>query len=107
MIKDSSKIPPGDYCYTWSELPSVENNYRGKINKCPYYEVKKVDGVIFPWCNFLGLGGYPGDGQWTGWENFEEAEVKLNEHFEGKADEKLPLSLLFDSCKECGENTEE
>jgi len=53
---------------------------------------------------FSGIGGFDLAAQWMGWENFEEAEAKLNKHFDGKADEKLPLSLLFDSCKECGEN---
>jgi hypothetical protein len=106
MIKDKSKIPPGGYCYTWVELPSVENNFRGKVNQCPYYEVKEVGGVEFPWCNFLDLGGYPGAGKWRGWKNFEDAEVKLSKYFNGRIEEKLPLSLLFDSCKECGENIE-
>ncbi len=34
--KDTSIIPKGDYCYTWKEVPSESNNYRGKVNYCPY-----------------------------------------------------------------------
>jgi hypothetical protein len=62
MTKDTSIIPKGDYCYTWKEVPSESNNYRGKVNQCPYYDVKNVNGVEFPWCNYLELGGTPGDG---------------------------------------------
>jgi hypothetical protein len=55
--KDTSIIPKGDYCYTWKEVPSESNNYRGKVNYCPYYDVKNVNGVEFPWCNYLELVG--------------------------------------------------
>ena len=50
-MKDTSVIPKGDYCYTWKEVPSESNNYRGTVNRCPYYDVKNVNGVQFPWCN--------------------------------------------------------
>ncbi len=106
--KDTSIIPKGDYCYTWKEVPSESNNYRGKVNYCPYYDVKNVNGVEFPWCNYLELGGTPGDGKWKGWEDHIKADEVLTEHFGSKEqmEDKLPLFLLFDSCKECGVNTE-
>ena len=108
MTKDISIIPKGNYCYTWKETPSESNKYRGTVNMCPYYDVKNVNGVNFPWCNYLELGGTPGDGEWTGWEDDNKAEEILTEHFgsKEKMEEKLPLLLLFDSCKECGENEE-
>ena len=108
MTKDISIIPKGDYCYTWKEAPSESNKYRGTVNMCPYYDVKNVNGVDFPWCNYLELGGTPGDGEWTGLEDDNKAEEILTEHFgsKEKMEEKLPLFLLFDSCKECGENEE-
>jgi len=92
-MKDTSVIPKGDYCYTWKEVPSESNNYRGTVNRCPYYDVKNVNGVEFPWCNYLELGG----------------DDILNKHF-GSAEETekhLPLFFLFDGCKECGENVED
>ncbi len=107
-VKDTSIIPNGDYCYTWIEVPSESNNYHGKTKQCPYYDVKNVNGVEFPWCNYLELGGTPGDGKWKGWEDHNKADEVLTEHFGSKEqmEDKLPLFLLFDSCKECGVNTE-
>lgn len=108
-MSDKSLIPKGGYCYTFDELQSEENNWRRKIKLCPYYEVKKVNGVEFPWCNYLNLGGTPGDGKWDGWEEGKDPIGILENHFGGKKEmeEKLPLFLLFDQCKECGENDEE
>ena len=109
MSKDTSIIPKGDYCYTWKEVPSESNNYRGKVSQCPYYDVKNVDGVEFPWCNYLELGGIPSADKWLGWGDGETAEKVLIEHFGSKEtmEEKLSLFLLFDSCKECGVNNED
>ncbi len=108
-MKDTSVIPKGDYCYTWIEVPSVENNFVGKTKVCPYAEVKDINGVEFPWCNYLELGGTPGDGNWAGWKDSDKADDILNKHF-GSAEETekhLPLFFLFDGCKECGENVED
>ena len=107
-MKDTSVIPKGDYCYTWIEVPSVENNFVGKTKVCPYAEVKDINGVHVPWCNYLELGGFPGNGKWAGWEDSGKADEVLIEYFgsKEKMEEKLPLFLLFDSCKECGVNTE-
>lgn len=108
-MKDTSVIPHGCYCYTWKEVPSESNNYRGTVNRCPYYDVKNVNGVEFPWCNYLELGGTPGDGNWAGWKDDIKADEVLTKHFgsKEKMEEKLSLFLLFDGCKECGENVED
>ena len=108
-MKDTSVIPHGDYCYTWIEVPSVSNNFVGKTKTCPYADVKDINGVHVPWCNYLELGGYPGNGKWAGWEDDIKSDEVLTEHFgsKEKMEEKLPLFLLFDSCKECGENVED
>jgi len=108
-MKDTSVIPKGDYCYTWKEVPSESNNYRVTVNRCPYYDVKNVNGVEFPWCNYLELGGTPGDGNWAGWEDSDKADDILNKHFGSteETEKHLPLFLLFDGCKECGENVED
>ncbi len=104
--KDTSIIPVGVYCYTWNELPSEKNNFRGTINKCPYLKRENVNGVEFPWCDYLEKGGFPNGGKWAGWEDEVAAEKTLIEHFgsEEKMNEKLSLSLLFDLCKECNIN---
>ena len=98
MEKDTSIIPKGDYCYTWKEVPSKSNNFRGKINRCSYYEVKNVNGVEFPWCNYLEAGGIPSSNHWKGWNDDENPEKILIEHFgrETKRNEKLNLSNIFD-----------
>jgi len=108
-MKDTSVIPKGDYCYTWIEVPSVENNFVGKTKVCPYAEVKDINGVEFPWCNYLELGGTPGNGNWAGWKDDNKADEVLTEHFgsKEKMEEKLSLFLLFDGCKACGENVED
>ena len=108
-MKDTSVIPHGDYCYTWIEVPSVSNNFVGKTKKCPYADVKDINGVHVPWCNYLELGGYPSSGKWAGWEDIDKATDILNKHFgsEQEADKNLCLFLLFDGCKECGENVED
>lgn len=44
--KDISRIPNGLYCYTWKELPTSDNNFKGKINRCPYFEDKNIEDYI-------------------------------------------------------------
>lgn len=109
MNKDTSIIPKGDYCYTWIEVPSESNNYRGKAKQCPYYEVREVNGVEFPWCNYLELGGIPSAHRWKGWDDFVNSVQVLVNHFGSydQMEEKMSLGLLFDSCKECGVNNDE
>lgn len=105
-MKDTSVIPHGDYCYTWIEFPSVSNNFIGKTKACPYADIKNINGVHVPWCNYLDLGGTPGDGKGPGWEDYDKAIDTLNKHFgsEEETDKQLSLFLLFDGCKECGVN---
>jgi hypothetical protein len=104
MSQDISQIPNGDYCYSWIETPSDKNKFIGKTKVCPYYKIKNVEGVEFPWCNYLELGGMPANGKWKGWENYEDANTKLDKHFDSNMDQKLSLSLLFDAIKYCGIN---
>jgi len=92
-------IPEGDYCYQWEETPSPENGFRGKIKTCPHYTTKTFNGVSVPWCLFLNCGGLNNG-------NDDEDIKALVEHFgsEEKMHEELPLFLLWDQVKECGEN---
>ena len=100
--KSIDRIPKGIYCYTWEEHPSSENEFKGKIKNCPYYEHRDLNGVSVPWCAFLGAGGTSND-----WSEEDWASVRRHYKSEEAMDEELPLFLLWDSCKECGENTEE
>ena len=87
--------------YCKNSIEKLRKSFRGKTKNCPYYKLKEINGVKVPWCDYLGLGGTEGDGNWT-----EEDWGKLIEHYktEEELDKELPLSLLFDGCKECGEN---
>lgn len=101
-------IPKGNYCYTWIQEPSKENNYQGIIKKCPFWNVKKFNGVEIPWCDYLNSGGYPNETEnYEGWEDYDEADKKLKEYFGEEYEEKTNCILLFDQCKECGENLED
>ena len=96
--KDTSGIPKGDYCYTWIE--GTKNRYGMPDQKyCPYMSVKEYGGVPVPYCKYM---------EWGSIDNAitEEEYAKLVKYFgsEEKMDEELPLFLLWDSCKECGEN---
>ncbi len=63
MRLDISKIPKGYYCYTWIEVPSEKNNFKGRTERCPFYKYKEISGVKVPWCDYLNLGGM--DNNWT------------------------------------------
>lgn len=94
--KDTSIIPKGDYCYIW--LNERHESGLPKSQHCPYMCGKEYNGVIVSYCNYLELGDIGGI--------TEEEHAKVLEYFgsEEKMDQELPLFLLFDDCKECGEN---
>ena len=70
-----SLIPEGDYCYKWLETPSAENNFRGKVKTCPFYDkMINLPSRSNGYCHYLKAGDFT--------EN--------------------PTHLLFDMCKECG-----
>lgn len=98
MKLDKTHIPEEPYCYTWLETPSEKNGFKGKTHKCPYYTHKTLNGVKVAWCEFMDLGGILNEGKDDDYE-------KLTEHYgtEEKVSENLPLFLLFDYVKECGE----
>ncbi len=94
-------IPKGGYCYDGIEVIGSDSSTPViKIRLCPYWKRKKINGVEVNWCEFLDQGGMP---------NEEIDFQKLIEHY-GSEDgvyDNLPLSLLFDQIKCCGENEEE
>jgi hypothetical protein len=92
-------IPQGDYCYEWIEKPNSKNNFKGSIKTCPHYTTKTFNGVEVPWCLFLNCGGIS--------NHNDDSDIQaLVDHFgsEERMNEILPLSLLWDQVKECGEN---
>ncbi len=102
--KDKSLIPIGHYCYKHDVLydgPKLEDGSI-PIVSCPYDSYKKIAGVSVPYCSFLEMLGWSNN-----WE--QEEYEKLEKHFGGEdaTFEALELDLLWDSCKECGENHEE
>ena len=95
MKNDISKIPKGHYCYTYDAKTD-------ECNHCPYLGFETINTDVKPiklWhCSFLNQSDcHCSD------EDFE----LLKSHF-GMSDEELwekfPLDLLWDACKECGEN---
>jgi len=101
--KDTSLIPIGHYCYKFDNLyeGEVMPGHYPTVN-CPYGGYKDLHGVSMPYCSFLEE--YGDDNNLS-----NEGYKKLIAHF--KTDEAmwevLKLDLLWDSCKECGENYEE
>lgn len=81
--KDVSVIPKGIYCY--------DGNYR-----CPYWQGNR-DGTVF--CQYLEEGGIDNDCTDKQYDSLIETFGS-----EEEVDKVFPLDLLWDHCKECGEN---
>jgi len=92
-------IPKGDYCYTSLEVKIRDDGLPvRKVKTCPFWD--KNDEKHYQeagYCHLLGRG------------DWEMNDVK--EYVNDKTGEKqtaneigLPLSLLWDQCKECGLN---
>ena len=91
MKKDTSKIPKGCYCH--------ESGNRSKV--CPYWSIdptkpEQENG----YCSFLEKGDWEineeiGDVEWTNSKTGDKTITKAHD---------IPMGLLWDQCKECGEN---
>ena len=127
------EIPTGDYCYIGSAHYYDETGqYRWRTYHCPHMTTKVVNGVALPWCSHLKTGSVPASaGSLTdddkeklieawGLSTYAEthAEEMVKDGFyetveEAKAvrtfvtPDEFDLFLLWDSCKECGENKDE
>jgi len=99
-MSDKSKIPKGHYCYEADPFGDPDlNDGEMPIKSCPFSTYKTINGVNVPWCSFLDQGGVD--------NNISDRDYKkLVDYYgsEDKMDKKLPLYLLWDSVKECGEN---
>jgi len=99
--KSTAGIPKGSYCY--GKLIRAQETYpfARTYERCPHQTMKKIAGVPVCWCKYLDKGGLP--------DNLEDKDfAKLVARFGGENEtfDALPLSLLFDSVKECGVNEE-
>ena len=93
---DKSIIPKGDYCYTIDYVDMKEGKIHTK--NCPYYDYTEINGIPVPTCKYLGKMGVPDCCD----EDFQEL---INFYGSSEAvHDAMPLSLLWDSCKSCGEN---
>lgn len=99
-MSDKSQIPKGQYCYEIDPFGDPDlHGGETPIKHCPFSTYKTINGVNVPWCSYLNQGGISNN---TSDEEYE----KLIDYYgiEEKLDEELPLDLLWDSVKECGEN---
>ena len=83
-------IPKGIYCYT--------RDQSGKRVYCPHFQITKIGGYDMPYCAHL---------KQAGLSNTPDDDKLFYEHFNEDIDkmmEAMPLDLLFDAVKECGEN---
>jgi len=105
--KDKSLIPVGHYCYLSDALYEGPTLKDGSIPivYCPYgyYKEYKNTEVEMPYCSYIEEYGIS--------NNMTDDEFeKLEKHF-GSADaiyDAFPgCDLLWDGCKECGENYDE
>ena len=76
MERNLDVIPSGMYCYEWKD-GDIDENGEPRKSTCPYWELREDhEEQDNGYCHFLGEGDWDVDG----------------------------LSLLWDQCKECGEN---
>jgi len=99
----NKKIPIGHYCYTidYDNYDSAHPDIT-PIIECPYKGIIEINGVSLPHCSYLNKAGMR--------NNIEDDDFEKLVHHFGSIDEvfnNLPLDLLWDGCKECGENYEE
>jgi len=101
--KDTSVIPKGHYCYTpkMKDGKIVRTKSGGmKINICPYWSIRRdKPEQENGYCSFLEQGD---------WNINDEAiltDMKTGEKVNAR-DVPFGIGLLWDQCKECGENEE-
>ena len=91
MKKDKTKIPKGFYCYTFKDNKRIPCPYWVRMNDRPEQE----NG----YCTYLEKGD---------WQINIEAELKdakTGRTVKRKGEPApFPIALLWDMCKECGEN---
>ena len=103
MDKDTSVIPKDTpYCYKFNGKNWVDDDgmpHMG-VDLCPYWGDKEIGGTHICWCSFLEAGGTYNDDR-TDWDKLIEFFGSEEAAFDS---DDTSLFLLFDQCKECGEN---
>ena len=99
MKKDKKLIPTGYYCYTL-----LKNHKR---HFCPYWSIKKdkleqENG----YCAYLEKGDWDINKE-VKWETLDKNGKKVKGKLQSANEIGFPMSLLWDSVKECGINEEE
>jgi hypothetical protein len=100
---DKNGIPKGVYCYVFNgKNRMVDGVPHFGVRQCPHLIEKEYNGVLVPYCNFLKRG--------SSFDLSDADHAKLLEYFNGDEEaerKELGLSLLWDGCKECGENEDD
>jgi hypothetical protein len=103
---NASNIPEGLYCYKYRERKADEPEFNEAglpiryVEYCPFYGWKEIGGVEMPWCSFLNQGGYDN----IEYSKGELESIRATFKTQKEHDDALPLFLLWDGCKECGQN---
>lgn len=93
MNKDASVIPVGDYCYDDNGV-------------CPYWSTNPdYDEQESGYCSYIEKGDWQmnGDKKWR--QVYNREGQKLSKKLESAHEIGMPMSLLWDQCKECGVKT--
>lgn len=89
-----SLVPHGDYCYTWEGVPSVENNFRGKIKKCPFWDsfYPKMPDQSYGFCHLMKIGDFTKDGTHLLWDQVKCCGVNLPDESEYTFEDEKPTN---------------
>ena len=91
MRKDKTLIPKGYYCYSLTS-----KSYK----RCPYWSINKNYPKQFNgYCSYIEKGDWELSIQYNKTAKWRNTKGQFCE-----SDKFLPLSLLWDQCKECGVN---
>lgn len=72
-------VPHGNYCYSWEEVPSVKNNFRGKVKKCPFWDsfYPKMPDQSYGFCHLMKIGDFTKDGTVLLWDQVKCCGINL------------------------------
>jgi hypothetical protein len=90
------RIPRGEYCYGRNHKP------------CPFWSVDKTKPEQENgYCSYLGLGDWDinEDKKWTSEKRLSDGTYVKDETLLSGHEIGLPMSLLWDQCKECNAKT--
>ncbi len=70
-------IPKGDYCYTWIETPSSANNFKGKVEVCPFWQsfYPMLPSQSCGFCHLLKVGDFTENGTMLLWDQIKHCGI--------------------------------